>query len=113
MTMTTLILAQALSAGQIFEALMLICFGASWPFAILKTYRSKRVEGKSLAFLVLVILGYCAGMTAKFFRASADGSLQWAKLEWVTWLYAALTILVATDLVLVIRYKRRPPQKSA
>ena len=36
---------------SIFEAIMLICFGASWPAAVYKTYTTKNVEGKSLLFL--------------------------------------------------------------
>ena len=43
---------------SIFEALMLICFGASWPFAIIKTIRAKNPAGKSYLFSVLVIIGY-------------------------------------------------------
>ena len=50
---------------SIFEAIMLICFGASWPFAVLKTYRTKAVKGKSRLFLILVILGYISGMINK------------------------------------------------
>ena len=38
-----------------FEAGMLICFGASWPFAVAKTYKSKSVKGKSRLFLSLII----------------------------------------------------------
>ena len=32
------------------EAAMLICFGASWPFAIIKTVRAKNPAGKSYLF---------------------------------------------------------------
>ena len=38
---------------------MLFAFGFSWPFAIARTYRAKRVDGKSPMFMVIVILGYC------------------------------------------------------
>ena len=37
---------------SIFEAGMLICFGASWPFAVMKTYKTKSVKGKSRLFLL-------------------------------------------------------------
>ena len=40
-----------------FEAGMLICFGASWPFAVMKTYKSKNVKGKSRLFLTLIAKG--------------------------------------------------------
>ena len=50
---------------NIFEAGMLLCFGASWPAAVLKTYRTKNVEGKSLVFLSLILIGYICGMINK------------------------------------------------
>jgi hypothetical protein len=98
----------AISMGQLFEGLMLVCFGASWPFAIWKTYRTKRTEGKSIIFLVLVILGYFSGMIAKFYRAATEHS----PLEPVTALYGVLALFVAFDLLLVIRYRRNPAPMS-
>ena len=53
---------------SIFEAIMLICFGASWPAAVYKTYTTKNVESKSLLFMSLIILGYLAGMAHTFFN---------------------------------------------
>ena len=36
---------------------MLFAFSFSWPFAILRTYRAKRVDGKSPAFMIIVLFG--------------------------------------------------------
>ena len=36
---------------SVWEVIMLICFGFSWPFAILKTVRVKNPAGKSYLFL--------------------------------------------------------------
>ena len=44
---------------------MLICFGLSWPSNVLKSYRSRTAKGKSLAFLLLVEIGYTAGIIGK------------------------------------------------
>jgi hypothetical protein len=84
-----------------FEAAMLICFGASWPISVCKTYRSKQVGGKSLFFLVLIFTGYLAGVTAKLLRASAAQTHP----EWVTVLYVLNAALVMTDIVLYLRYR--------
>lgn len=89
------------SMGQAFEALMLICFGVSWPVAILKTWWSKRTEGKSCGFLVLIFAGYLSGIVAKFVRGAAAD--QWP--EPVTLLYALNAALVLLDLVLVLKYR--------
>jgi hypothetical protein len=52
---------------SIFEALMIICFGLSWPFSIWKAYRTKRNGSKSVVFLWLIGLGYLAGIIHKIF----------------------------------------------
>ena len=82
---------------SIFEIGMLVCFAASWPAAILKTFRSKNPGGKSIMFAVLVIIGYLCGATHKLLY----------KPDLVFWLYLFNTLLVGTDLVLVLIYRRR------
>ena len=52
---------------SVFEILMLVCFGAAWPFSIAKSYRSRSVAGKSILFLFIVFAGYVAGTLHKFF----------------------------------------------
>ena len=81
---------------SIFEAGMLLCFGASWPAAVAKTYRTKNVKGKSRLFLWLVIIGYICGMIHKVLF----------NFDLVFYLYVLNTLLVATDLLLVYRYRK-------
>jgi len=50
---------------SIFEIMMLVCFGISWPFSIHKTYKSRTTKGKSLVFLYVVLTGYAAGILHK------------------------------------------------
>ncbi len=78
---------------SVFEIIMLICFGAAWPFSIYRSYRSKSVKGKSLVFLVIVMAGYLAGILHKVFF-NYDG---------VVYLYVVNFTLVAVDTVLYIR----------
>ena len=42
---------------DLFEAIMMICFGASWPASIWKTITVKNPIGKSMIFLWLVLIG--------------------------------------------------------
>ncbi len=86
------------SIQQVFEAVMLICFGASWPFAILRTYKAKTAKGKSFVFLGLLILGYTCGMISKVMAP---------KFEWVFFFYLMNAFMVGTDLYLCIRYWMR------
>ncbi|MDO4488466.1 MAG: hypothetical protein Q4B67_05215 [Eubacteriales bacterium] len=48
-----------------FETIMLLCFGASWPLNVIKAYKAKTAKGTSLPFILLIITGYIAGITAK------------------------------------------------
>ena len=51
--------------GSIFETVMLLCFGFSWPMNLIKAYKAKTAKGTSLPFILLIITGYIAGITAK------------------------------------------------
>jgi uncharacterized membrane protein YeiB len=79
-----------------FEIGMLLCFGASWPFSVYKTWKTKQVAGKSRIFLWLVCIGYLSGIAHKllFHR------------DPVIILYAVNALLVFADLLLVYRYQR-------
>ena len=76
---------------------MLFAFGFSWPFAIARTYRAKRVDGKSPMFMIIVIIGYLFGIAAHLVEGS--------KL-WLCWVYLLDMALVSTDLALYFRYSR-------
>ena len=43
---------------SIFEVLMLACFGAAWPFSLVRSYKARSNKGKSLFFLVVLFVGY-------------------------------------------------------
>ena len=84
--------------SEILEFAMLFAFGFSWPFAILRTWRSKRVDGKSPAFMIIVLVGYACGIAAHL----VDGT----KL-WLCFVYLADMSLVSTDLALYFHYARK------
>ena len=86
---------------QIFEAGMMIGFGFSWPISIFKSWRTKYVRGKSIAFMCLVFVGYLCGIAAKCFEAAEQG-----QFEHVTILYVLNAIFVAIDISLYFKYRR-------
>lgn len=51
--------------GSILETAMLLCFGFSWPLNVIKAYKARTAKGTSLPFILLIITGYVAGITAK------------------------------------------------
>lgn len=81
---------------SIFEIIMLLCFGAAWPVSIAKSLKTKRTGGKSLVFLIIVILGYGAGIINKILYSP----------DFVVWLYALNATMVAIDAGLWIRNRR-------
>ena len=81
---------------SIYEAIMLICFGASWPVSIWRTYKVKNPVGKSVIFLLLIIIGYIAGIINKILGT----------LDWVLWLYVLNLVMVSSDMILVIYYRK-------
>jgi hypothetical protein len=76
-----------------FEIGMLVCFGAAWPVSIAKSLRTRSVAGKSLPFLVIVLVGYGAGILHKALYQH----------DLVIYLYALNAAMVATDIVLYLR----------
>ena len=84
--------------SQVLEFAMLFAFGFSWPFAIVRTYRAKRVDGKSPAFMIIVLIGYLCGIAAHLVEGT--------KL-WLCWVYLLDMALVSTDLALYFHYRRR------
>ena len=56
----------------IFETVMLVCFGLSWPLNVIKAYRARTAKGTSLPFILLIITGYIAGITAKLISGQVN-----------------------------------------
>ncbi|MBP3410734.1 MAG: hypothetical protein J6J78_04370 [Clostridia bacterium] len=50
---------------ELFESVMLICFGLSWPMSVVKNIKAHTAKSMSLPFILLIITGYIAGITAK------------------------------------------------
>ena len=92
---------------NIWVGIMLICFGASWPSAIIKTIRVKNPAGKSFIFMTLIILGYISGIIG---HLSVNGTNSFR--QWVFWLYIVDVLMVATDYMLSFYY-HLPRKKEA
>lgn len=53
--------------AELLESTMLICFGLSWPMNLTKNIKAKSAKNMSLQFILLIIFGYVAGITAKIY----------------------------------------------
>jgi hypothetical protein len=74
---------------QIFEIIMLICFGMSWPISVYKSIRSKSTKGKSVVFIIAIIVGYISGIIGKIVNE---------QISYVLILYCINLIVVSVDL---------------
>ncbi|MCI2242451.1 hypothetical protein [Adlercreutzia faecimuris] len=90
--------------AEILEAIMLVCFGLSWPMNAYKNYRARTAAGTSWQFIGLITLGYFAGIAAKF----ASGSF-----TWVLAVYFINVACVAVNWAVYFRNRRLDAQRAA
>ena len=83
---------------SIYEALMLLCFGAAWPFSILRSWRARTSKGKSIFFLFVVLVGYAAGIMNKITLGQHHDP--------VLGLYLLNVVMVSIDVALYFRNRR-------
>lgn len=83
---------------QLCEIGMLVAFGFSWPFNIVKSWRSRTAKGKSVQFEYVVIFGYFIGLIGKIITYHRSGELPWS-----TWVYIADMTMVLIDVFLYYR----------
>lgn len=76
--------------------MMLLCFGAAWPSSIYKSYTSRTSRGKSITFLIIVLIGYTAGILHKIFY----------NFDMVIYLYIINMLMVLADIFLYFRNSR-------
>jgi uncharacterized membrane protein (DUF485 family) len=79
---------------EILETVMLVCFGISWPLTVYRNIKSKTAKTMSLGFIVLIIVGYLAGITAKI---SSDN------VGFVLAVYVINLIIVSVNLAVYFR----------
>ena len=87
--------------SEILEIIMVVSFGFSWPFNVVKSYKARTTKGKSLLFLCLIFFGYIAGIASKFANETymANFSSKWYVLVF----YIINFLMVGADLCLYVR----------
>ena len=78
---------------KIFEVIMLVCFGVSWPINIIKSLKTRSAKGKSLLFLCLIFAGYIAGITNNLINGA----------NYVLAVYILNLVMVGIDIILYFR----------
>ena len=87
--------------AEILEIVMIVSFGVSWPMNVVKSFKARTTKGKSLAFLLLILFGYVAGIASKFVNEAYMASF--AQKWYVLVFYILNFIMVSIDLGMYIR----------
>lgn len=96
---------------SIFEALMIVCFGISWPMSLVKSYRSRSTKGKSLLFECFILTGYICGLIGKIMKATSVPSYNIVG-DLAFWFMFPNIIMVAADICLYFRNKKIEAQAA-
>lgn len=76
--------------NEICTAVMLLAFGASWPFNIMKLWKARSTKNVSLPFYLLIWSGYVIGMIGRCFRIADSAPTE---LDWAFWLAFGVYII--------------------
>lgn len=87
--------------SEILEIIMVLSFGASWPFNVMKSYKARTTKGKSLLFLLLIFFGYIAGICSKLTNEAYMAAF--ASKWYVLVFYCINFVMVGADLVIYVR----------
>ena len=82
---------------EFLEMIMLICFGISWPFSVIRNIKAKTAKGMSIEFTLLIIVGYIAGIGAKIYSGNVG---------FVLFVYLLNLVMVSANLVVFFVNKR-------
>lgn len=85
------------NVSELFEAVMVVSFGISWPTSIIKSYKSKTTSGKSILFLLFIFTGYIFGILSKLISN---------KITYVFVFYIINLCMVFIDVLLYFRNKK-------
>jgi len=87
--------------GSVLETVMLVCFGFSWPINVIKAYKARTARGTSLPFILLILTGYVAGISAKL----VSGQINYV-------LIAYIVNFLAVSLNLAVYFRNRALDKA-
>ena len=83
---------------ELLEICMIVLFGCSWPMNVIKSYKARTAKGKSVAFLLFILVGYICGIVGKLIGPG----FKW----YVLFFYCLNFVMVFADLLLYIRNRR-------
>lgn len=90
--------------AELLESTMLICFGLSWPMNLAKNIKAKSARNMSLQFILLIITGYVAGISAKIYNH---------RFNYVLVVYLLNLVVVSANVIVYFINRRYDRQANA
>lgn len=90
--------------AELLESTMLICFGLSWPMNLAKNIKAKSARNMSIQFILLIITGYIAGISAKIYNH---------RFNYVLVVYLLNLVVVSANVVVYFINRRYDRQMQA
>ncbi len=93
--------------AELLESTMLICFGLSWPMNLAKNIKARSARNMSIQFILLIITGYIAGITAKIYSH---------RFNYVLVVYLLNLVVVSANVIVYfinLRYDRQAQTANA
>ena len=91
---------------NIFEMLMVILFGVSWPLNIAKAWKARTQKGSSVLFYFFILAGYVFGLGSKYIKLQQGISTP----GYVWFFYILNAVMVSVGIAIYFRngiyYKR-------
>ena len=101
--------------ANLFEALMIFCFGLSWPTSVINNYRSKTSKGKSPVFEILIWIGYAFGIARKIIQYNeylAKGTTPEFLFFFAWFFYCFNMTMITLDLIIFVRNRKLDEQNK-
>lgn len=89
--------------AELLESTMLICFGLSWPMNLAKNIKAKSAKNMSLQFILLIIIGYVAGISAKIYNH---------RFNYVLLVYLLNLVVVSANVIVYFINRRYDRQRK-
>ncbi len=100
--------------ATILEIGMVLCFGISWPFNIVRAYKARTAKGTSISFTLLIAIGYVCGIVSKICSAAEKGAGYWKPLTILAFVFYFINlVMVSAGILIYFRNKRLDAKRAA
>lgn len=98
--------------AHIMEALMVICFGISWPLNIIKAWKAHTAKGTSILFYFFIWIGYVFALIGKFIKIGISPEHWFEVVPWYVMFFYILNLLMVS-VGIIIYFRNKIADKNA